>query len=243
MKNCEKYYNEILDIQKQILTCEQDTITQVSMEMAKTLKDNKSIFLFGCGHSHLIVEEAFYRAGGLVRINPVFDTAIMLHEGASKSSKLEKLESYGAMVFDRLNVEAGDLFFVFSTSGRNGCPIEMAVRAKQAGAKVVTISSLVYKGLEASRHSSGKYLADVADYVIDNHVPYGDGVIPYGSQYVAPTSTVVTAMIWNMLIAQLAEDGPSIGYQPEYFVSGNISGGMEKNERYLEKYRKQNPYL
>lgn len=243
MKNCEKYYHEILKIQQQILTCEEDTIAQVSVEMAQALKNGNSIFLFGCGHSHLIVEEAFFRAGGLVKVNPVFDTAIMLHEGAFKSSKLEKREAYGAMIFDRLTVEEGDIFFVFSTSGRNGCPVEMALRAKQAGAKVVVVSSLVYRDLEPSLHSSGKYLADVGDYVINNHVPYGDGVIRYGAQYIAPTSTIATAMIWNMLIAQLAEDAHAIGYEPEYFVSGNIHGGAEKNAFYLDKYRKQNPYL
>ena len=48
------------------------------------------IYVFGCGHSHIPAEEAFYRAGGLANVAPVFYESLMLHEGAAESSRLEK---------------------------------------------------------------------------------------------------------------------------------------------------------
>lgn len=48
------------------------------------------IYVFGCGHSHILAEETFYRAGGLACVSPVFYEPLMLHESASESSRLEK---------------------------------------------------------------------------------------------------------------------------------------------------------
>ena len=243
MKKYEQYYQKILEIEKQIITDEAEKIERVSRELALTLKRENCVYLFGCGHSHILEEEAFYRAGGLVPVYPVFDSALMLHEGACKSSALEKQEAYGGYVFDRLSVQPGDMMFVFSTSGRNGCPIEMAMRAGQAGATVVVVTSLVYREKEESRHSSGKHLCEVGDIIIDNHVPYGDALIDTGRQMIAPCSTVVTAMIWNMIIAQTYDAAAEIGYVPEYFMSGNISGGAQANAKYIEKYKAEIHYL
>lgn len=46
------------------------------------------IYVFGCGHSHILAEETFYRAGGLVNVAPIFYEPLMLHEGAVGSSRL-----------------------------------------------------------------------------------------------------------------------------------------------------------
>lgn len=59
------------------------------------------IRVFGCGHSHILAEETFYRAGGLVPISPIFYEPLMLHESASESSVLEKREGLALTVFQR----------------------------------------------------------------------------------------------------------------------------------------------
>lgn len=232
-----EYYNNIVRIEQQIVEQEASGIEAVAACMARTLQQGKKLYLFGCGHSHILVEEAFYRAGGLVPVNPIFDSAVMLHEGAVKSSYLERLESYGNWIFDRQFITQGDMVFIFSNSGINGCPVQMALRAKQAGATVVAISAKAYNETEKSRHSSGKRLSDYADYVLDTHIPHGDALVQYGEQHIAPGSTIACALIWNMLIVQLVEESEKIGYQPEYFVSGNVEGGFQMNARYIDKYK------
>lgn len=237
MNKMEKYYSELQRIQCMVVEKETAKLRIVAKRMAETLRDGKMIYAFGCGHSHMLVEESFYRAGGLVRINPIFDNAIMLHDGALKSSVMERDEKYGGLIFDRQLIQPGDMLFVYSTSGVNGCPIEMARRGQQAGVIVVVVSSGNY-GSEASRHSSGKYLVDFADYTIDNCVPYGDAIVENGDEKIGPCSTAISAMIWNMLICQTAEEGDALGYRPEYFMSGNVTGGKEKNENIITKYRR-----
>lgn len=237
MNNMGKYYSELLRIQCMVVEKESDKLRVVAKKMAETLRDGKMIHAFGCGHSHMLAEESFYRAGGLVRINPILDNAVMLHEGALKSSVMERDEEYGRLIFERQIIQLGDMLFVYSTSGVNGCPIEMARCGKKAGAIVVTVSSGNYSS-EASRHSSGKHLADYADFAIDNCVPHGDAIVENGAEKIGPCSTAICAMIWNMLICQTAEEGEALGYCPEYFVSGNVEGGKEKNESVINAYRK-----
>lgn len=81
-------------------------------------------------------------------MTPIFDTALMLHDGAVKSSHLEKMEEYGEWVIGRINIKKDDMIFIFSNSGINGCPIEIAPQARERGAKVVAISSREYVNQE-----------------------------------------------------------------------------------------------
>lgn len=237
MKRYEQYFNGISAIEAQILNDESEAIEAVANKMAVTLKNKKQIYLFGCGHSHILVEEAFYRAGGLVPVIPVFDTALMLHDGAVKSSHLEKMEEYGKLVFERINIQKEDMIFIFSNSGINGCPVEIALRSHEKGAVVVAFTSKEYVNREKSRHSSGKYLIDFADYIIDTHVPHGDALVEVNENRIAPGSTISGALIWNMLISQLSEEEEKLGIEKEFFVSGNIEGGSEMNQRFIRKYQ------
>lgn len=239
MKRYEQYFEGINTIETEIFKHESEMIETVAKQMAVALKNNKQIFLFGCGHSHILVEEAFYRAGGLVPVIPIFDTALMLHDGAEKSSHLEKMEEYGQWVFNRIDIKEKDILFIFSNSGINGCPIELAMRAKKVGAIVVAISSKEYVNKEKSRHSSGKYLLDFADYIINTHVPHGDALVESGQKRIAPGSTISGALIWNMLISQVSEEEEKLGIETEYFVSGNVEGGADLNRKYINKYRRK----
>ncbi len=232
------YYNKILEIQQSIINDEMETIHKVAGLMADTIKMDGLIHIFGCGHSHIMAEEAFYRAGGLVQVNPILDSAVMLHEGAVKSSKVEKMEAYARYIIERYQLKENEIMFVFSTSGLNGCPIEMINCAKEKGLKTVAVTSLLYNE-EPSFHSSGKKLYEAADYFINTHIPHGDALVKLDDKQgnIAAGSTVINAFIWNLLICQLAEELVKQGVAPKYFTSGNISGGQDKNKMYIDEYK------
>ena len=233
-----EYYNKIQEIQQHIINDEKTMIMKVAELMAEAIKKDGMVHIFGCGHSHIMAEEAFYRAGGLVQVNPILDSAIMLHEGAVKSSRMEKMEDYARLILDRYQVNENDLMFVFSTSGINGCPIEMVCYAKEKGMKTVAVTSLLYEK-EVSGHSSGLKLCEAADYVINSHIPHGDALVKLDDRQgmIAAGSTVISAFIWNILICQLAEELVKQGITPKYFTSGNITGGQEKNRAYINEYK------
>ncbi len=81
-----QYYQNVASVLDEVATNESVSIQKAGQKVAETLKADGLIHVFGCGHSHMIAEELFYRAGGIAPIDPIFDTTAMLHEGAQKSS-------------------------------------------------------------------------------------------------------------------------------------------------------------
>ena len=86
----DQYAEYICSAIQSIRQQQRDKILQAAQMVKKTLVQNGLIYSFGCGHSHILAEEAFYRAGGLANVVPVFYEPLMLHKGAAESSRLEK---------------------------------------------------------------------------------------------------------------------------------------------------------
>ena len=97
----EKYYEQIIHILSKIKDTQADKIRSASRMVADTIKSDGIIYIFGCGHSRLIGLDCFYRAGGLVNVSAMLDTDLMLHNGAAKSSVMEKMSGIAESVFER----------------------------------------------------------------------------------------------------------------------------------------------
>lgn len=235
-----KIIGHILAVESQ----ERESIRQAAEWIADSIARDGLVHLFGCGHSHLLAEDFFYRAGGMVPVNPILETSVMLHEGAVKSSKIERMAGYAEHILDNYTVTPGEVIIVISNSGINSLPVEMAQAAKAKGLKVVALCSSAYYGDE-TRHPSGKRLRDIADLVIDNHMPHGDALveIPSTSVKMASGSTVIGSVILNMVMTSVAEKLVERGIEPPVYVSGNIPGGFERNQAYIDKYRKRIKHL
>ena len=238
------YIDEIKRLLK-ALEEDHDVLDQVIEKMIETGLNHNSIFSFGAGHAGLIAQEMYYRAGGLMIINPIFSRELMLDtEPVTHTSKIERLHGYGEILASETPFKAGDLLIVHSVSGRNPVPIDLALKAKEQGVSVVAITNLNYTTKVTSRHQSGLNLAEVADIVIDNHGAYGDGAIAITGteQKVAPTSTVIGATIVNTLVSEVVKRWPKDQGTLPVFYSANIDGGMEHNQEAIAKYRDQIHY-
>lgn len=220
---------------------EMEVMEKAAKKVAKAIESDGVIHLFGCGHSHILTEEVYYRAGGLVPMHPILHEPLMLHEGAVRSSTLERQNNYAANFIEDQGIEAGDIVFVISTSGRNPVPVDVANFAKQQGAYVIGITSITYSSSQPSRHTSGKYLFDAVDLVIDNHAPVGDALLSHERVKVpfAPSSTVIGAAILNALFAKAIEEMAEQDFEPPIFLSGNIEGADEHNQQLVKKYSKR----
>ena len=233
-----QYALDILELTQNVIDSQFAQIEKAADVIYASLKRDGLLHVFGCGHSHILMEECFYRAGGLVPINPIFETSTMLHEGAVKSSMIERMSGYAHLILDNYEVKAGEVMLVFSTSGINSLPIEMALAAKSKGLTVVAFTSLNYES-QKSRHSSGQKLCDVADIVIDTQAKQGDAMVEYKKLGISavPGSTVISATVLNALIAEIIERYEEEGLTAPVFVSGNLENGMERNQANIEKYR------
>ena len=233
-----RYIDEIERLVKAVEETQSEKIEEAAVLSADALCGDGFLFTFGTGHSHMLAEELFYRAGGLVRVYPILDAPLMLHINASRSSKMERLSGYAhTLLEDGLTPKKGDVLFIFSNSGRNAVPLEMAIEAKQLGLTTVCITNLTHSGQVTSRHPSGKKLYELCDIVIDNCGCVVDAAIRVGDQVCGPTSTAIGAAILQAIVCGAVEKVQQAGQRPEVFCSSNVDGGDAVNEAYLEKYR------
>ena len=191
------YMNRALSILSQVQQSQLPALEAAGRKIADVVAAGGLVHIFGTGHSHLIAEEIVSRAGGLLAINAILEPSVMLHEGAAKSSAMEKTPGVARVLLDTQPVAAGDVMIVVSNSGRNALPVEMAELSRERGLYVIALTSLGHSRSVASKAPSGKRLFEVADLVIDNGGVPGDAVleVPGSPVRYAPTSTVAGALL------------------------------------------------
>lgn len=234
------YLKEVSGILEAIAENEEENITRAAGLAAKMVEEDRLIHVFGTGgHSIMGAMEIFWRAGGLANTNPLFPAGLSLidsHPNIERTTKLAKsvLQYYG--------VKKGDLLIIINVNGINAMTIDAALFGKELGATIVGVTSAdfarnVPPNIPA-RHPSNKNLHDLADIVVDVHVPPGDALLSLGGlpQKVGASSTYAVCFAANLILAKAVEILIEKGIKPPVWTSANIEGGDEANKKYLEKY-------
>ena len=224
---------------KKVSITQKDTIAECVTLIANALTNGKLIHTFGTGHSHLLAEEIFYRAGGLAAIYPILDERIMLHKDVVKGSQNERLPGLAKELIEKHPINKGDVVFVISNSGGNQVSIELIRLAQTAGAKVIALTSVNHATSNSARSNASEKIHQLADVVLDNSGVVGDAAITvYGSQMpVGPTSTVVGGAILQSIVVGSVAELLKRGVEPEIFLSSNLAGGDQNNAAIFDKYR------
>jgi uncharacterized phosphosugar-binding protein len=240
----EQYLQTIQELQARVVEGQRAQLLEVARRMAETIQRDQRIFLFGTGHSHLIAEEGFYRAGGLANVVPILTEHVMLHHLPSLGSRLERTPGLADMILERYAPQPEEMLFVFSNSGVNRLPVEMAVRARERSMFVVGVSSFAY-ALQAPLSDLGLRLDQSVDLALDNGGLPGDALLELENfpWRVAPSSTIMCALLWNCLLSETARLLIEMGVTPPVFVSLNVTGAAEHNEALLGKWRSRNMHL
>ena len=240
-----EYLRNIRKLLEKLENTQEQVIEQVAEVCADCIYNGGLLYFFGTGHSHMICEEPFYRAGGLASIYPILETDLMLHEGASKSSSYERLEGLGNVVVSHTPLGKGDVLFLISNSGRNCAIIDAALEAKKRGAVTVAITSMNHTTNVASRHSSSLNLYQVCDFVLDNGGVVGDASVSLDGlpQKIAPTSSVIDITLVNLVLVNTVELLLQKGMTPPVFTSANTDQGDSANKNILETYKSRIPSL
>lgn len=217
-----EYLTKIIENLRRIEEEEGEKLSRVAGMVAGTIAEDGLIFTFGCGHSHLPGLDAFYRAGGLSNVSPMLDTDLMLHNGAAKSSRMEKMNGIASEIFRRYTPTKRDMIFIFSASGKNQVPVEMGDAAREAGVPSVGISSSAY-------FDRGGRLHEHVDVAIDCKIPYGDACIDVGDAKMGGLSTSAACFILNTCLINGAKLALERGTVPPIYLSGNVDGGRDHN--------------
>jgi uncharacterized phosphosugar-binding protein len=232
------YRECVLDLLNRINTTQAPVIAEAAHLVAGSLLEDGVLHVFSTGHSHMIAEELFHRTGGLVPVNPIFDPGTMLHTGALRSTKLERLPGYAGVMFQGLDVREGEPMLIASNSGINPVPIEMAQLAKERGMNVICITSRDISTALKSRYATGKKLMDIADIVIDNCIMQNDAAVELNEtgQRIGALSSIAGIYIANCLVVEVAARFKEAGVMPPVLMSSNMPEGDGFNNALLKKY-------
>jgi len=240
----DQYLQAVRELETRAVEKQRDILIEVAERMSGTTQRDQRIFLFGTGHSHLLAEEGFYRAGGLANVVPILVEHLMLHHLPSLGSQLERTPGLADLILERYAPEPGEMLFVFSNSGVNRLPVEMALRGRERKMFVVGVSSFAY-ARQAPLSDLGLRLDQTVDLALDNGGIPGDALLELEDfpWRVAPSSTVICALLWNCLVSETAHLLLESGLTPPIFVSLNVMGAAEHNEALLKKWRPRNIHL
>ncbi len=234
----EDYKEKILEKLDLILKNEKENIETAAELIVEAFSSEKNVYIFGCNHSAIIAQEVFYRAGSLALYIPIFSPGLnFIDTKPLLTTYMERNEKLGEDIVRSSRIKKGDVVIVVSTSGRNPAPVEFAIRSKELGAKLIAITSRKFSESFPSRHSSGKKLIDVPpDVVIDNYADPGDVSVEVVEKRMGPTSSITGIFIIHLISMTVAKKLKDLGIDPPVFISSNVPGGDEVNNRLVEEY-------
>lgn len=195
----------------------------------------------GAGHSLAMVCETFYRAGGLAPVRPLWEPELLPLAGARRSSAIEREPGRGRAAVARANPAPPDVMVVFSTSGRNPYPVEIAQESLARNVPVLAVTSLPASAAAADR--SGTRLADHATVILDTGVPPGDVVEPPDQPRTAAVSTILGAYLWSALLTEIDRLAAGRDIMLPVWTSANVPGGDERNAELMARYGERIPEL
>lgn len=215
-----------------------EQIERAAALIARTVESGGLTHTLGTGHSHLLAEEIYSRAGGLLPINVIESAPLMLHEDALASGEWERISGIAQIMLEHASIEPSrDTLIVISNSGRNSVPVEAAEWARAHQVPVIAVTSVAHSRAEPALSPSGKKLYEVADVVLDNLGQPGDAVMTLAQGIrTGATSDIIGAFLLQAVVLRAIDLLLEHGREPPVFVSGNVTGAHEANRRMVEQY-------
>lgn len=234
----ESFFDAARDVLDRIRATQQDAITEAARRVSESLLAGGVWHLFGTGHSHIISEEVYYRAGGLAPVNAILFPALMQHEGPATSTQLERLPGLARLLLEKEDLRAGEVLTIVSNSGKNAVPVELAQLAREQGITTIALTSVSQSKAAVPGIGQSSKLYEICDVVIDNCGTPGDATIPVGDAGLAtgPTSTLSNVAIIQQIVLEICQSFLAAGQEPPLFKSANLPGGDAWNAALIQRY-------
>jgi len=232
MNIAEQYHEAVQAILCRIVQSEMGPIQRSARLVAATIERGGIIYTLGSGHSLLVAAELYFRAGGLANFDVLQDRTF---------GRAERLSGYARVLLESYPIGPNDLLIIVSNSGRNPLPVEMALEARARGITTIAITSLAHSRSVTSRAPQEARLFEVCDVVVDTCVPPGDATIklaPGHPVLVGPASTLAGVFIANCISGMAARELLERDFEPPVFVSANLDGSENHNQK-LQAFLRQ----
>lgn len=233
MSSADTYFTQSTALLTQAREANAPTLKKLGAVIGQSVAAGGVIHTFGSGHSEVISREIIGRAGGLVCVSGLYDPT---------GGFVENMVGYGTKIAERYDRQygllAGETIIVISNSGKNSSPIEVALYAKQKQMTVVGLTCVAMSKTATTVHPGGKKLHEVVDYALDNGGTPGDSIVDLGDGTKAgPTSTLVGAMLLNLLSLEVTDWLRAHGHTPPILRSQNLPGAIEYNRELGKRYK------
>ncbi len=214
---------------------------------ADAIGDGRIAWVFGAGHSAVMALEAYPRIGGIFGFVPMVELSLLYFSnvvgsgGLDQAIFLERAEGYAESILLSHDPQPGDAMVIFSSSGVEVLPRQMAKGARDRGLKVIAVTSTEYSAEAKRRRGLHATLADGADVVIDNSVPPGDAILALEGldNLVGPSSTMLNIAIMNSIAVDTAGILLDRGISPSVFHSPHLeTSGTDAYREALRRFRR-----
>ena len=238
----EKYFEELNNVVKKVEETQRDNIMKAARILADTTKNNGIIYGFGTGHSHLVVDDAFWRAATPANYCALLEPSATGNQEITKSYFVENTYDIGKLIVDYHRITPNDCMIIISNSGNNIAPVDAAIRAKEKGIPVIAITAVEYSNFLKTKHRDGVKLKDVADVVLDNCSLIGDAAVEIENfpMKVGSTSTIPNVYLQNAILIQMVEILVKEGYTPDVYYNGHMAfmdeNCADHNDKLVDKY-------
>lgn len=241
-------YIDAISARLHVLRSQASQIGSPATLCAEHIAAGKLVHVFGAGHSRMMCEEAYPRIGAVVGFHPVVElavthfTPVVGANGLRQALFLERVPGYGRVIFEESVAAEGDAAIVFSSSGVEHIVMDFVDAAKDAGLPVIGVTSFAYSDHAAGERGGSRRLADVADIVIDNHVPVGDALIELDGldERVGPCASILNLAVMDSITVETARSLLALGQEPMVFASPHLVGCDAADRRFdacLEEFR------
>lgn len=250
MKLAKQWLQNAREVMDKLEHTQMDNIQKAAEIMADSIECGRWVHTFGCGHSTLPIEEMYPRIGGFVGFHPIIElplsyfTHIVGDMGVHQFIFLERVEGYGDQIMKGYEFDPRDSMWLFSHTGINNVNIDVALKARELGMKVIVFGSAAESKGKESRHSCGKTLFELADVVVDSCAPLQDASVPLKNHFdkVGPLSThAFVSAVWMTIttVAEiLADRGIKLYIHPSHNVPGDTTAHERLNQA-LSEYKRR----
>jgi uncharacterized phosphosugar-binding protein len=214
------------------ISAQKEEIAKAAAWFAESILAGRVVHLFGSGHSRIMVEEMWPRYGSFPGFNPIVELSLTYHNnvvganGQRQAMFLENVSGLAERILRNFSLSEKDTAFVFSSSGCNIVPIEMAELFQERKIKVVALITKEHSATSSSKRADGRKLSDFADLVLDTGAPAGDSMIYIDGLEtpVAPGSTLGGVILVNSIKAELASLLTAAGQPPKVLTAASVAG-------------------
>ena len=242
--NMDTFYDATMNVINELETNEMDHLLEAAKICAEAMMNDGVVHIFGSGHSVGFGAEMAGRPGSLVPFHMIESSDFVtkgfytLEEFKDPNNVFERRPGIATKLYEIHDIRPQDVFIVISNSGINGLVIDLAIKAKEVGHKVIIITSMQHTLAEPSRHPSGKKLYELGDVVIDNCGPRGDAMLETGGiEKICSISSIAGIYIGQGLATEICRVMAENNYEAPLLYSEEVAGYAEHNAKVREQYK------